>query len=163
MSDVLRVRGATLDDAKTLWYWTNDPEVRQNSLNVDAVPWESHLVWLERKLASKDCLILVAELEGLPVAMVRFDKKNWEATISISVASGHRGHGLGKRVLAAAIEFSLQIWTLKQLRAYVKRENAGSLALFEGLGFARLELADLVVCKAWLLVRPVGTEAEAAR
>jgi RimJ/RimL family protein N-acetyltransferase len=162
MSDVLLIRRATMEDAKTLWYWTNDPAVRRNSLNVDAVLWESHLVWLERKIESKDCLLLIAELEGVPVAMVRFDKKNAEATISISVAQGHRGHGLGKRAMAAGMELVLHTWELDQLRAYVKPENAGSLALFEGLGFNRLELADLGVCKAWLFVRPVGAEAEAA-
>ena len=61
------------------------------------------------------------------------------------------------------MEFALKIWDLKQLRAYVKPENTGSLALFEGLGFIRLELADLGVCRAWLFVRLVGAEAEAAR
>ena len=163
MSELLTVRRATLEDAKTLWYWTNDTDVRQNSLNVDAVLWESHLVWLERKLGSEDCLLLIAELDGHPVAMVRFDTKGTEATISISVAKGHRGHGLGKRALAAGIELAQQTWDLQQLRAYVKPENAGSLALFEGLGFGRLELADLGVCKAWLFVRQVGAQAEAAR
>lgn len=153
----LSLRPAGLQDARVLFEWTNDPDVRNNSINTALVGWDDHQVWLRRKLADRNCLLLVALLDEVPVATVRFDRKGTNAVISISVDRSHRGRGVGSGALALGIDEAAGRWPIQTFTAYVKPENAGSLAMFERLGFERKELVELSTCSAWQLERAVAT------
>ena len=84
MSPELELRPATRSDAELLWAWANDPSVRSASFHRGEIPWESHTAWFAGRLARPDCTIYVAELEGVPVAQVRFEGRG-EAEVAVSV------------------------------------------------------------------------------
>lgn len=145
----LHLRPAQADDGPRLWAWRNDPAVRAASLSTDPIPLEAHLDWFARALADPGRTLLIAEARGIPIGMVRLDRDDDTATVSILLAPQARGQGLAKPVLSAA----LQGWTREtgRLRAVVRAGTAASLALFTGLGFRPVESGETVV-----LERPGG-------
>ena len=143
MTDTLTIRAARPDDARLLWEWRNAPDVRSVSLDSDPIPFEQHREWYERSLVSADRDILIAEIESSPAAMVRFDHDIDASTVSIVLASAIRGRGIARQILTSAIR------TLRSrpptLRAFIKPENAPSLALFQGMGFEIVKHGDPLV------------------
>lgn len=114
--------------------WANEPEVRAMARQRGTIAPAAHHAWLGRKLADDRCRIWIAESDGMPVGQIRLDRDGAAAEIDISVASGHRGRGVGLFMLS---EPALADWPgLERLRATVRRENRSSLALFRRAGFA---------------------------
>ncbi|MGI9390296.1 MAG: GNAT family N-acetyltransferase [Boseongicola sp.] len=137
----VNIRRAVVSDAHLLWNWRNDPDVRAASLNSEPIPFENHRGWLEAVLADQSREILIAEQEGRPVGMVRFDVEENTATVHILLDPIARGHGLSKQILNNAISsFSIPF---SQLRATVKAENTASLKLFRSLGFDSAKAGDV--------------------
>lgn len=103
-------------------------------MDVGEVPWEIHLAWLKKSLQSDNRLVLIAELEGHPVATVRFDlltqPSGWE--LSWTVAPEARGRGIGTRVVQYAFRISpgTPIW------ARVKSHNRASVAIAKKAGMS---------------------------
>ena len=139
----LHVRPATADDAQLLLDWRNDPEARSRSRSSEVIGLAGHLAWLGRTLASPDRHLLVVETEdGTPVATTRYDRlapgadggDRWE--VSISVAPGLRGQGLGGATLHAS-----DAWlrgtepAAVAVVAHVRPDNTGSRRLFLRSGY----------------------------
>ena len=143
MTDDLTIRAARPEDARLLWEWRNAPDVRAVSLDSKPIPFEQHREWYERSLANPDRVILIVEYEMTPAAMVRFDHDKGIATVSIILASEIRGKGMAKRILASTIDEVLP--RPQALRAFIKPENAPSLALFHGVGFEIVQDGDPLV------------------
>lgn len=138
----LVARPATLQDARLLWRWRNDPVTRAGSRNPEPVPWPEHLAWLGSSLTREDRLLLVLEDEAGPVGTVRWDldqdlrqegEHEWE--VSITVAPERRGHSLSRPILRAA-EVALsevspsRATGLTAYLAMVHIDNQASLRLF---------------------------------
>lgn len=120
---MLTLRPATLDDARNLWLWRNDPATRGNSITTDEVPWESHVRWLEASLGNPERTLLVAETDA-PVGTVRIDAQE----ISWTVAPEARGKGIAKAMVAAA--------SSPGMVAMIKQVNTASQRVAESAGFA---------------------------
>lgn len=131
MTNRLSLRAATLQDAKTLLVWRNDPQTRVASHNTDEVRLEDHLAWLESSLKKPEQRRLwIAELDGKLVGTCRADKEDdgWE--LSWTVAPEARGQGVAHKMLLKLIE------TFQQpLTAQVKKDNMASMKVAERLGF----------------------------
>jgi GNAT superfamily N-acetyltransferase len=147
-TDGLVARPATLQDARRLWRWRNDPATRSGSRSSGEVAWEDHLRWLTASLTSRDRVLLVAEDQDGPVGTVRWDlvpepevqeggSFDWE--VSITVAPQRRGQSLARPLLRAA-ESALAESTAGvtasggTVRAYLAEVNMGnqsSMRLFE--------------------------------
>lgn len=141
--DVLRYRPATLADALVLRGWRNDEEVRSVSGSTAPVTEAGHGAWLARVLAAPDRELLVAERDGEPVGTLRFDREGGTAEISISVAGGRRGGGLGTRMLREATRLQLAAHpSLRRVTARIHAGNARSLAAFERAGYRRETRSD---------------------
>lgn len=130
---MLTLRTATMEDAKQLHEWRNDLLTRQNSINMDEVPWENHVAWLEKSLASPDRTLLVAEQDERPVGTVRIDREDGVLELSWTVAPDARGNGVGQKMVALCAD-----QTEGPLVAHIKRENRASQRIAEAAGF-RLE------------------------
>ncbi|OGX90639.1 hypothetical protein BEN49_06175 [Hymenobacter coccineus] len=87
----------------------------------------------------RDTYLLVVELADEPVGQVRIEFDGSVGLIDYSVATAHRGRGLGTRLLRRALH-----WLRHQrpgpwvLRGEVWADNAASMRVFERLRFARL-------------------------
>jgi UDP-2,4-diacetamido-2,4,6-trideoxy-beta-L-altropyranose hydrolase len=137
------VRPAAPGDRGTLFRWANDPLTRQMSFRPEPIPWPDHVAWFDRVVGDPDVLLLVAEKwapEGWTgVGQVRIDG---DGSVGISVAPDHRGRGLSRPVLQAAVGAFRARFPERGLVAYVKPENAPSHRIFAQAGFQQVGPAE---------------------
>jgi spore coat polysaccharide biosynthesis predicted glycosyltransferase SpsG/GNAT superfamily N-acetyltransferase len=153
----LVARPATLEDARRLWEWRNDPGTRAGSRNAEIVPWLEHLAWLESSLTREGRVLLLMEDPAGPVGTVRWDLRQerkgegeheWE--VSITVAPDLRGQSLARPMLRAAeaalLKVTLPDVALSEVArsrgtdvtaylAVVHVDNRASVRLFETSGY----------------------------
>jgi UDP-2,4-diacetamido-2,4,6-trideoxy-beta-L-altropyranose hydrolase len=134
----LTLRPARADDSRNVWLWRNDYSTRSFSQTADPITWEDHKSWWDAALGSHDRYLLIAETDGPPIAVVRFDQMSeGGAEVSINVAPSARGSGLGGRILAEACRTFMAKRGAMPLHATIRRDNRASRRIFEGLGFKR--------------------------
>jgi L-amino acid N-acyltransferase YncA len=142
----ISIKSATHEHSKAIWEWRNDETTRAMSLNQDLVSWENHQSWYERVLINKDRHLYVGYTEGILLGMVRFDKhENQEQTyeVSINLDPQQRGKGLGKLLLAKAVErFWDEVADASLILAEIKKENEASKKAFENAGFQEQRAGD---------------------
>lgn len=129
-------RRATEADASVLFDWRNDPIARASSRSTAELVWEDHLAWVTRVLDDPRRLLLIAELDGEPAGTVRWDQHtdlDWE--VSISVAPGNRGLGLGRAVLDAGEALLRRQRSTVRMLAGIHRDNSASRRLFQRAGY----------------------------
>ncbi len=136
------IRHAVVADARMLWKWRNEPDVRAASLDSGPIGFDSHLKWFEAALDDPSREILIAVQNRRPIGMVRFDVDDDIATINILLDPKDRSRGFAKQVLAKSIAKMSN--SSSRVRATVKADNAASLALFRSLGFDSVRSGDLV-------------------
>jgi UDP-2,4-diacetamido-2,4,6-trideoxy-beta-L-altropyranose hydrolase len=131
------VREAVAEDSSSLFAWRNDPDVRRMSWNPSVVEPSAHDAWLSGVLADPNRLLLIGELDGAPIGVVRFDITAAQAEVSIYRVPGSPP-GLGTALLTAA-----ERW-LRERRpdvtaviAGVRAGNDRSTRLFESAGYGR--------------------------
>jgi RimJ/RimL family protein N-acetyltransferase len=133
----LYLRPATLEDAKILFEWRNDPQVRSASHNQDEISFESHLAWLRASLKNPDRKLYIAEEAGISIGTVRSDWTDGAYTLSWTVRPGYRGRGVGKRMVSLLAE---QI--TESIRAEVKAENLASSKIAQAAGMQLDHIKD---------------------
>lgn len=140
----LRLRPATMNDARLLFEWFNEPAVRAVSFSSEKVSWEHHCAWLKSKLADQHYVIWLAEAgAGRPVGQARFVMEDDTATISISLAAESRGQGLGTLLIwAACRKLCREHQKIRRIKAWIKPDNVGSLRAFEKARFQFLAEKD---------------------
>lgn len=133
----IRVRSADVDDATRLWEWRNDPAARAMSHDGRAIPLADHMAWYDRALASADRAILIGEVDGIPVGMVRFDGCGAAAFgVSIMLDPHMKGRSMGRPLLKAAIQWLRNDRPVDHLQATARDVNVASAKLFEACGFS---------------------------
>lgn len=132
----LRWRPAALSDGRLLWRWRNDPATRRQSGHSERVPWGEHREWLARRLDAPGFGLWIAlDGKGVPLGQLRLESAEPGcAEVSISVASGLRGRGIGTAMLRQAPR-RLGRTTMRRLLARVKPENPASAIAFLRAGF----------------------------
>jgi len=138
----IRLRRVKEADARLLWEWANDPDVRAVSFSAEAIPWEAHLRWLASQLADSNCFFYIAINEdGAPVGQIRCDVSGSEAVISISLDTRFRGKGCGAAAIELAAQRVYQVSAAKLIHAYVKPDNQASINVFQKAGFRKMGTA----------------------
>lgn len=132
----LTIRKAAAGDARDVFAIANDPEVRRLSFHPQPIPWALHKAWFEARVSDPSCLLLLAREGPTLAGYVRFDIEGDAATVSIALAHGYRGRGLGAALLDHATEHLRRARPLlARARAYVKPGNRASKLAFESAGF----------------------------
>ncbi len=131
----MKLRPATLDDAKLLLSWRNDPATRANSRDTGVISWNSHEQWLKSVLDDGSRTILIAEVEGCPVATCRIDS---DGELSWNVSPEHRGRGYGLEMVRMVIETSSE-----PRFAAIRSSNAASLSIVKRLGFEQVSNGEV--------------------
>ncbi len=137
--DTLTVRKAKATDCLLYWYWANDPVVRLNAFNQQAIKWEDHQSWFKKRSNDPDTILLVIECQYGPIGQVRFDRTDTHFMISYSIVRQFRGVGLGNSMLKIAINY-LQPEEPITLIGDVRETNVASRKIFEQLGFSESTL-----------------------
>ena len=131
----LRLRPATVDDARQLWVWCNDGAVRTNAFSARPISWGEHVAWLERTLAAPHSRVWIAEREGTPFGQFRVDGTGERGRIDYSIAKDHRGRGLAVPVLRLGTGLACSELAVAMVDGIVKDSNLQSCRAFERAGF----------------------------
>lgn len=154
--DLYGLRRAVPDDMEQVFCLANDPEVRANSFSPAPIVFESHARWFAARIESPDTAIFVLDLEGLVVAMVRYDRAAEEAEIDIVVLSAFRGRGLGVHILQASSAAAMRSLAVQRLRAVVLERNLASRQCFIKAGFSEIGTEQIKGSCCWVYIRESG-------
>ncbi len=121
-------------DAKLLFDWANDSDVRNNAINTQLISWEGHLQWFKKRLDSSISKIFIFQINQQPIGQVRFEFENNAWQIDYSVDKLHRGKGIGKLMIKEILDY---FKTNESIVAYVKIDNIASAKIFDSLGFTK--------------------------
>ena len=141
---MIKLRRATRKDCRLIWQWANDPEVRAVSFAPEPILYEDHVNWYETRLNDAGCCIYIADdiaenSDMESVGQIRFDLNGQEAVISISLDRKFRGQGRGARIIELASRAFLETSDARIIHAYIKKDNATSLAAFKKAGFSSVK------------------------
>lgn len=132
------IRPASQDDAWQILRIANDPQVRRNAFSSDRITLSEHTAWFAAKLNSPDTAFYLMDLEGVVVALVRYDRiDEHSAEIDIAVHPAFRGRGLGTKLLKETAGQALGTLKSTGLRAVVFPENTASHKCFLNAGFLK--------------------------
>ena len=132
--NIFSLQKAKQEDAKLLFKWANEPEVRKNALNTDLIEWENHFNWFTNKLSNSKSKIFIFENENTKIGQIRIDKVDKDRwVIDYSIDKDHRGKGYGFLMTNAL----LRSYNNFKFLAIVRSENIPSQKVFEKLNFIR--------------------------
>jgi UDP-2,4-diacetamido-2,4,6-trideoxy-beta-L-altropyranose hydrolase len=132
----IAIRPANKDDSDNLFKWRNHPSIRAFSRNSDPIDLADHEAWLAAVLKDPDRVLLIGELEGETVGVVRFDVQEDRAEISIYVVPNAQHQGLGSGLLRAAESWLVRYYPqVKGVEARVLGANTPSNQLFLKAGY----------------------------
>lgn len=130
----LRVASST--DSADIWSWRNADAVRQSSKSNALIAWDDHARWFAAIAVSATTDLLIGDVRGEAVGVIRFDCAGSTATVSIYLTPGGRGRGNGVALLRAG-----EAWLARQrpgiaeLSAEILPDNPASIAAFEEAGY----------------------------
>jgi UDP-2,4-diacetamido-2,4,6-trideoxy-beta-L-altropyranose hydrolase len=130
------LRRATAEDSGALLAWRNHPQTRRHSFDPAEIALESHERWFAAVLADPHRELLIAELDGRPLGVLRYDIDSGRAHVSIYLVPGLSGLGWGTRLLQAG-----ETWLREQrpdvgfCEAEIAATNVASLGAFRAAGF----------------------------
>lgn len=149
MKPSITSRRIKIEDASLLWEWANDKDVRRLSFNKEPIEYSHHLEWLKNKLQSEAISFWLIELEGVPVAQVRYEKVAPDmAEINFSVSAESRGQGIGTLALQDTESLASSELDIYRLEAIVLDNNPASQRVFEKCGYSLLgqEIREGIMC-----------------
>ena len=128
-------------DIDLLFKWSNDKAVRDNSYSRQAIEYNSHVEWFNKKINSNSCVIYIfLDKFSIPVGQVRIEKDmiTKEGTIGIIVESHNRGKGYSSIMLEKASADFLNLNSNFIILAYVMKKNKISYKSFIKAGYKLL-------------------------
>lgn len=152
-SCTLVLRPATPTDWQELLAWRNDPQTRRWSRHTGMVDEEQHRAWLAAAVSDQRRQLLVAEVNGRPAGTVRLDQVSGGTEVSWTIAPQLRGRGLGRRMLALALES-----VAGYVFASMHKDNVASVRIAQAAGM-QFETRD----RDWVrysLVKDLGQASE---
>jgi UDP-2,4-diacetamido-2,4,6-trideoxy-beta-L-altropyranose hydrolase len=149
----LSMRKAAEADRARYWLWANDATVRSNSYNPDFIPYPAHCEWFDNRVHSPNTLMLVMELDGVPVGQVRYEAKGESALLAFSIAAEFRGLGFGQRIVKQSLNRAFSELKLKAIRAEVFADNKASAVVFVKNGFSLIETCRIKNIPSLVYVR----------
>lgn len=133
----IKIRIVAEDDLVRLFEWRNHLSIRSVSRNAEPITWEDHRRWFFATIASTDRVMLIGQIDGVSMGVVRFDKCKEDAEISIYLVPSNVGHsGQGRNLLLSAERWVKDRWPdIKYIRANVLGDNMYSHRLFLGADY----------------------------
>lgn len=132
----IRLRAAGPCDCKLLYEWRNDPDSLRNSHNSALIRYETHEGWFSRTLSDGNRVLLIAEAEQQCIGVLRYDLHGSHALVSINLAPGWRGRGLGAWILQIGARWLARNRPgLHEIRAEILPANRASQTIFKQAGY----------------------------
>ncbi|MCB0745756.1 MAG: GNAT family N-acetyltransferase, partial [Ignavibacteriae bacterium] len=128
----IAIRKASEDDLMLFYKWANEETTRSMSFNEAPITLDEHTKWFKAQLRSREDLLLVLEVDNIPAGNVRFNR---EGVIGVSLDKAFRGKNFGVILIEEGIKFMRSNTGLKEITAFIKKENIPSVRVFEKAGF----------------------------
>lgn len=141
----LFLRYATIEDARDVFDWRNDPVTRENSFNKDELDLESHMLWFGKRLGRENTLMYIMMNKDKKVGNIRIDIEGTTGEISYMIAPDARGKGYGKKILALleqTLSGSEAGEKITALSGSVLKGNKASCRCFLSNGYTQTEEED---------------------
>lgn len=141
----LFLRFATIEDAKDIFDWRNDPDTRANSFNKDEIDFESHMLWFGKRLGRENTLMYIMMNKDKKVGNIRIDIEGTTGEISYMIAPDARGKGYGKKILSLlekTLSESEAGKRINRLSGSVLKGNKASCKCFLANGYTQAETDD---------------------
>jgi len=130
------IRIAKQDDSERLLVWRNHPAIREVSRNADVINSDEHYRWFNALLNDPNKVLLIGQLHGVPVGVIRFDIHDDQAEISIYLVPDAKGSCRGRDLLQSAeMWFAQNYKGVNMLHAHVLGANERSHQLFLAVGY----------------------------
>jgi RimJ/RimL family protein N-acetyltransferase len=133
---VVEVRRAGPGDCDDVHRWRNDPEVRGKSFQDREITLPEHRAWYARCLEDPTRALLIGEVGGAPIGVLRYDLDRAVATVSIYLVPGKLARGLGTSLLEAGTAWMREHQPgVRTLSAAVQPGNPASQGAFRKAGY----------------------------
>ncbi|MFW9975815.1 MAG: GNAT family N-acetyltransferase [Candidatus Thorarchaeota archaeon] len=135
----IKVREATEDDCKFLFDLRNHPIVRNASFNTEEISFSHHQDWFHKKINDPNTTIFIGlSASNEKIGMVRFQKEDDSAFVSIAILPIHHNQGYGTSILKETCSsFFLSEKSVNEVVAEIKNTNTPSLKMFDKAGFVQ--------------------------
>jgi RimJ/RimL family protein N-acetyltransferase len=139
----LSIRKVNEQDLDRCYEWVNDPQVRAQSYNQSSISLQEHTAWFRNKLNDSNSYFYILELNGEPVAQIRFQVSGNEAVLGYLASDQIRSKGLGTTILSKGVDaFTKDYSKAIQIIGFVKKTNIPSQRSFERLAFEKEEATE---------------------
>ncbi|OEU54982.1 MAG: UDP-2,4-diacetamido-2,4,6-trideoxy-beta-L-altropyranose hydrolase [Desulfuromonadales bacterium C00003096] len=138
MPPSIHLRGACLEDCDAILEWRNAEVTRRYIFDPQPISRNAHRAWLHKTLANPDRALLVGEIDGKPVGVLRYNLCGDEALISVYLVPGCEGQGVGSQLIRSG-----SLWLrknqphLKVVNAEIQSSNIASIRAFTWAGFQK--------------------------
>ncbi|MGE5417656.1 MAG: UDP-2,4-diacetamido-2,4,6-trideoxy-beta-L-altropyranose hydrolase [Acidobacteriota bacterium] len=134
----IRLRTVRPDDCRLVWEWANEPAVREMSFSSQAIPWEGHQRWFEKRQNNPQSMMWIGvDSEDKPLGLVRYDiEDNARAIVGVSVDINHRGAGIASALLKNSLTRLFNDTDVGMIDAFIKPNNIGSIKAFSNAGYS---------------------------
>jgi RimJ/RimL family protein N-acetyltransferase len=134
--DLVELRPFRAEDARVVWEWANDPQVRASAFSPEPIAWDDHRRWFEAGLDDPRSHRYLAVADGVPWGQIRFDEADdGPALVDVSVAGTARGNGLAAPLVRAGVRRVFDESDLRVVRAEVRADNEPSIRAFLAADF----------------------------
>jgi RimJ/RimL family protein N-acetyltransferase len=140
--EVLTLRRAVVSDKLSVFEWRNDETTRKFFFDSAPVNCDTHETWFDRVLSAEHVYLLIGELAGKPIGVLRYDVDGDCAEVSVYLVPGRSGQGLGSKLLTEGTAWiRCNVVGVHHLKARIVCENLASLRAFKKAGF-RCEICE---------------------
>jgi UDP-2,4-diacetamido-2,4,6-trideoxy-beta-L-altropyranose hydrolase len=130
------LRRATIEDCDAIYRWRNAEETRRHIFNPDPIPQDSHIRWFRKSLEDTNRVLLIGEIAGEPVGVLRYDMQGSEALISVYLVPGTHGQGTGTHLIRSGSTWLRQNYPqIRSINADVMPTNISSCNAFINAGY----------------------------
>jgi perosamine synthetase len=134
------VRLARGEDEQTFLGWRNDPWIVRQGHSQREVSAEEHHAWFLDSLEGIVRELYIAEVEGVPAGMVRYDFTSaGSAEVSIYLMPDYIGRGYGSQLVHETAPRVFASRGVDSISARARQDNLRSQEFFLRLGFSQVE------------------------
>jgi UDP-2,4-diacetamido-2,4,6-trideoxy-beta-L-altropyranose hydrolase len=132
----IEMRMVNANDSTELFEWRNHTSIRSVSRNTEPITWEDHQGWFADVMGSKNRVLLIGQSGDVPIGVVRFDKQEDVAEVSIYLVPDANHSGQGRNLLLSGEQWIKENRPeIKHIRACVIGGNEPSQRLFLGADY----------------------------
>lgn len=132
----ITVRKAGQSDCDSIYEWRNAEETRRHIFDKRVIPIEDHRSWFQNTLTNHDRILLIGEISGRPVGVLRYDFTADQALISVYLVPGGQGQGVGTELIRCGSRWLKENHPeINAVNAEIMNSNVASLRAFEQAGY----------------------------